>query len=212
MRLATPDAVLTVLGIQTSSGSLAAAGAALDATYPVIESSLDTTLLRSRRTDYFDLTSADRVAPSLRLSCSFVSKEEEIVIEYSNDGVPLSAINRAVLDPQYYHIDYTLGVVYIGTSVPVCRRSIAVTFSAGFEADLSNPTQLGELPDAITQAGLSKAASYMLLNPANVAKDKARFTAEVAVQGMELASRNAMSVYQRPRGTVVWHSHSEILE
>jgi len=212
MRLAAPESVLTVLGIQTSSGSLAAAGAALDATFPDIESYLDTTLLAGRRTDYFDLTSSDRVAPCLRLSCSFVSKDEPIIVSYSSDGAPLTPDNAATLDPSAYHIDYTLGIVYATSTFAATRRSLAVTYSAGFDADVSDSTSLSGLPDTLVQGAISKAASYMMLNPANVAKDKARFMATVTVHGLELKGVQAIRQYTRPRGTVIWHSFSETIE
>jgi hypothetical protein len=62
------------------------------------------------------------------------------------------------------------------------------------------------------RGAINAAASYMMVNPANVAKEKARFMAATTVTALDLQTKNALQVYTRPRGTVVWPAYSEVIE
>jgi len=188
MRLAAPETVLTVLGIQQSAGSLAVAGAALDATFPDLEARIESDLVFGTRTDYFDLSSDEVTNPRLRLSSGFVFVAEPVTIKYSSDYAPLTS---------------TTGTAFLAGS-----RTVAITYSHGLEVNTDGT--FADIPDSLVQAHIALAAEFMMLNPANVAKEKARFTAQVAVHGYSLKGSRAVERLQRPRGTVIWPSLTEI--
>ncbi len=211
MRLATANAVLTVLGIQTSPGSMATAEAALDATFPDIQESLETSLLSSTQTDYFDLGTFDLTNPKLRLSNSFVSKDDPVVVTVSLAGETLLNAIGLELASTYFAIDFKLGTVALMGTYTKGKYAVSVSYTSGFttgvDADL-----LDGLPIELVQAGVSKAAAYAMLNPANIAKDKAKYAAVTGVTGLDRKGSRALQAFTRPRGTYVWPSHSVALE
>lgn len=200
MRLATAQAVLGVLGTQISTGSIATADGALDATFTIVESALETNLIRGRCTDHFDLTKYEVNEPQLRLSFGFVSKDEPIVVTVG--GIAVEA----------YSLQHLLGVLGLQLTCPEGRRVVSVTYSYGFETSVDDDSQLEGLPQGVTQAGISMAATYLMLNPANIAKEKARFLASVSVSGLEIKARQACAQFTRPRGTVIWPTATEVVE
>lgn len=202
MRLATPDAVLAVLGIQTGTGSLAAAGAALDATFPVIESRLETSLVRARYRDVFDLAKSDTTYAVLRLSHAFVAQDESTLV--SVQGVTLTGAQ--------YRTQHRLGLVSLLGTFPQGQGVVTVEYSAGFDATVADPKMFLDLPDALVQGGTSMAAHYLLLNPANSPKEKARFLGQNSLAGLELKAIQSLAPFVRPRATVVWPVFSEAVE
>jgi len=205
MRLATPEAVLNVLGIQISSGSLATAGAALDATFALVETALDTDLPSNSRTDYFDLTRYEKVDPILRLSCGFVSKDDALVVRQTESGSPLVGSFGTVIPDTEYTVDYERGTVSLIGSYYAGKKSLSVAYTAGFAVEDDEVTLAG-IPDGLKQGGLMRAVTFMLTNPVNVTKEKARFMAVTAVNGFNLQSNQALSKFTRPRGGIVWNS------
>lgn len=210
MRLATPEAVLAVLGIQVSTGSLNAAGVALDATFSVVESTMDTRLTQSTRIDYFDIGKYDKFDPVLRLSTGFVSKDDTITVYCTDDGLPLTGTAGSVVDPIGVDVDYERGIVSLTGLFYACRKSVSVSYTAGFAKDNSDATMLTGVPDDIVQGAISMAASYMQLNPANVPKEKAKAIGSLAVSGLEFKARQALSAYDRPRGTAIWAAYTKV--
>lgn len=201
MRLATASAVLGVTGTQISTGSTDNANAALDATFPVIESALETQLVRARRTDFFDVGRRGTSYPILRLECGFVSKDEPIVVTYKG----------AVLADTDYEVEHIHGLVNLLGTYAHGNRSITVTYSYGFEVAEEDTAQLVGVDPALRAVGISMATSFIMLNPASVAKEKARYTATTSVNGFEVKARQACAAFMRPRGTVVWPAYSKVV-
>ena len=211
MRLATADAVLNVLGIQSSPGSLVTATAALDATFHDVQELLETSLSFSIQTDYFDIGRYETVNPKLRLSNSFVSKDDPIVVVVSPLGLPLPTNEGTVLASTDYEINFKLGTIRILGTVVSGSSVVSVYYASGFNTG-ADPAVLSPIPEGIVQAGISKAATYIQLNPANIAKDKARFSASVAVTGMNAKGTRAVQEYIRPRGLHIWPCNSVVVE
>lgn len=209
MRLAAPETVLSVLGIQRSPEALAVAGAALDATFSDLEARTDSRFARTLRTDYFDLDSTEVSNPRLRLTSGFVSvdPDDSLVIRYSADGASLSAGSGTVLDAGFV-ADFFSGVLWLDGTYLAGRRVVSVTYTHGFET-APDGVSLDSVPTALEQAHISLAAEYMMLNPANVGKEKARFMAQVGVFGYSHKASRAVQVLARPRGTVIWPSFTE---
>ena len=207
MRLAAPETVLTVLGIQQSAGSLAVAGAALDATFPDLEARIESDLVFGTRTDYFDLSSDEVTNPRLRLSSGFVFVAEPVTIKYSSDYAPLTSTTGTAFSGGYV-VESVIGVVWPSATFLAGSRTVAITYSHGLEVNTDGT--FADIPDSLVQAHIALAAEFMMLNPANVAKEKARFTAQVAVNGYSLKGSRAVERLQRPRGTVIWPSLTEI--
>lgn len=203
MRLAAPDAVLTpLLGLSSqSASSQSAAGAALDATFPIAETALDTDLWRGQRTDYFDVTASEVVDPTLRLHAGFVSKDTSPVVTDLAAG-------QAVPDTAYF-VDYEKGLIYLSGTYVAQRRSISVVYEYGFELDEKTNVLQG-LPEGVKQGGINLALSYLQLNPANVAKDKAKALGTASINGFTLAARQNLQQFQRPRANMIWPSASDL--
>lgn len=201
MRIALPEAVLSVVGIQPGVGQLGAATAALEATFPVIEQRLETLLLRTRRKDRFDLSATETKNPSLRLEQGFVVDDASIVI----------VANDVTLTSQDYFLDFTLGVVRLFGTFTQGVQAVSVEYNAGFETAVGDADALAGIPESLNQGGILMAASFLLLNPANAPKDKARFLTQVSLRGLEQRALQCLSAYTRPRATAVWPSFSEIV-
>lgn len=210
MRLAAPEAILKILGIQIGNGTLDAAGAALDASFPVMESSLDTDLARGSRTDYFSLTRAEKVDPVLRLTSGFVSKDDNIIVRITADGLPLTGTEGTILSANNYEVDHIRGVVALIGSYYAGARSVSVEYTYGFEADVDHPEQLTGVYPVVEQAAISMAAAYYQHNPANIPKDRAKALGPTSIQGYELKARQSISLLARPRATAVWPTLSRV--
>lgn len=203
MRLASPEKLLLLLGIQSGAGSLAAAGAALDATAPLVETALETSLPRSTRTDYFTLTKSSVVDPVLRLSCGFLSRDEKVVVRFQG----------TTLEADEYKVDYTLGFVTLFGTYSVGTQNVSVNYTSGFDAPSGDRTGLlTGLPAAVEQGALSMAASYFLNNPANSTKDKGKFMATSGVGRYAGAAKASLEPFTRPRALTVWSDHSDVEE
>jgi hypothetical protein len=196
MRLATPEDVLAVLNIGVSTGSLASAAAALDATLSDLERKLDTNLSLQEQTDYFLVP--DRASVSrLRLSNSFISEDTPLVLRYHTDG-PHSV--GYVMPSTSYLVDATLGMVTLLSTLSA-PTTLSVAYSSGFSE--RNGVAL-EAPAALTEAHAALACAFLQMNPANIAKDKARFMGTASINGYQQAAIRATSRYVRPRAACAW--------
>lgn len=202
MRVATPEQVLTVLGIQQSTGSLLTAGAALDATFPQLEAMLESSVVLQHRKDLFDLGSGEVTRPLLRLASGLVTTEEDVVVEFKGD---------ALVAGDDYTIDYRRGVVHTLGTYTAGKHAFSVDYYTGYSA-APGSTILADVPTAIVQASIDIACAYLLLSPANSAKDKARFLVGHSVDGFQRRARQSLAPLARPRANHVWESLSEVLE
>ena len=201
MRLATPDELLTGTGIQSGTGSLAVAGAALDATFGAAEERVESPLLLANRRDTFDLAASQVMNPSFRLEAAFVSKDEPVTV----------TINGTALADGEFFVQHDLGIVRTTGTFLKGSRVVSITYTAGFDKD-NNTGALKALPDSLKQGGICLAVAHLLLHPANSPKDKARFLSEVSVHGMQFTANQHFQRHHRPRVNVIWAAGSEVLE
>jgi hypothetical protein len=204
MRLATPEDVLAVLNIGVSTGSLASAAAALDATLSDLERKLDTKLSLQEQTDYF-LVPARASVRTLRLSNSFISEDTELVLRYHEGGPSSTGYTIASTD---YLVDTELGMVKLLSPV-AAPTTLSVAYSSGF-SERSGVAL--DAPAALTEAHATLACAFLQMNPANVAKDKAKSMGTASINGYQQAAVRATSRYVRPRGTCMWADLSVITQ
>ena len=204
MRLASPALVLSILGLQSGPGTLAMAGAALDATFPALEAILDTKLVEGECTDYYSLATSQRTDPVLRLTNGFVSKEATITIRQTLAGEALGASGGSEVDLSLASMHYTLGTLLLAGEYYPGRFTLAVTYTFGFPLDLSNPDTLTGAPDEIVQAHANLAAAFIQMNPTNVSKEKAKALGVSSSNGYDMRARQGLYRFARSRGTVIW--------
>ena len=195
MRLATPSAVLAVLNIQSSTGSLASAESALDATVSLLEGRLDTQFGLASRLDHFFLSDSPRMR-KLRLTASFIRK---VVVTVNSAG---SFSGGTVLPSTDYFVDVSRGVITLVS--PIGYVYVSVSYTSGFDVDPANPTIAVGAPDTLVEAHKCLACSAMQLNPANVAKDKAKALGTASIDGYQQQAYRAIEPYVRPRSSCVW--------
>ena len=203
MRLATPQAVLGVLGIQTGTGALTTAGAALDATFGGIESRLDCRLTLREQVDYFTLSKYDAVDPVLRLATGFVNTDEAFTVGLLGSDAPLPV--------DAYHLDPEKGTVSVYGEYTPGKDIFTVHYTSGFDVSTSDPLQFVDVPDVLKQAHTSLACAYVQTNPANVPKEKARFLGVTSIIGYQQQAHEVLAPYVRPRGTCVWTSRTVLI-
>lgn len=201
MRLAAPEDVLATIGIQQSTGSLATAGAALDATYPLVEAMLESRLVRERRLDTFDLPAANIKNPEFRLFSGLVTTDETIVVNANGEAVAADD----------YEIQLDIGIVRLIGEFAASKSAVTVEYSCGLEVDPSATNVFQEVPEAIKQAAIAKACAYLLLSPANSAKEKAKSLVGYSIQGFELRARQMLAPYTRPRGGYLWEALTQVV-
>lgn len=209
MRLTTPASVVSLLGLQNTPATLAAAGVVLDASMHAIETFLDTELRRAERTDYFTITRDTKVDPVLRLTSSFVSRDDPIVVTQTTTGSPLLAYPGTPLDDSMYTIDYDRGLVYMHGSFYAGRHSLSVAYVSGLEVSTTDATAFANVPDELAQSHANMAAAHFLLNPTNVPKEKAKNMGRHAVDSYVAFARKCVALYERPRAVVVWPSFTQ---
>jgi hypothetical protein len=167
-----------------------------------MENALDTELLQTTRTDQFDISPLLNVDPSLRLSGSFVSTEDDLIVTDNTTGT--------VLDPSTYSLDADHGVVHLTGTMPYGKRVLAVTYTAGFVVSDSDENMLAGFPEALADAQACLACAFIQMNPTNVSKDKAKALGIYSSNGYDMRARQIMARYTRPRGTVVWNASTSI--
>lgn len=200
MRLATPSSVLSVLNIQSSAGSLASAGAALDATLSTLEVKLDTRLVLLKQTDHFFFTDSARKR-TLRLTNGFVSK-----VVVTLNAADQYAGGTALTAGTDYFLDAIRGVVTLLSSIGYAN--VSVSYTSGFDTSPSDTLMADNPPEPLVQAHAAIACSFLQLNPANVSRDKAKALGTASIDGYQQNALRGLEVYARPRGTVMWPSAS----
>lgn len=193
MKAASPERLLTLLGIQISPGTSQAAGEALEATFPSLEALLGTSLLEGTRTDIFSLGIYQK-RPTVRLTFGFLKASPAVSVTASG----------TTLDSSAYRVDAPIGVIRLVADIATGDEALSVAYSYGFAEDANYPGVLGGLPEPVISAGLSLASAYFFLNASNAPKQKAATLSRLSVKGYEAAASRAVECFSRPRATVLW--------
>jgi hypothetical protein len=188
MRLASPQQLLALLGIQASSGGLKAAEDALDASFSSVEQAAESRLVSGSLTDTFYLP--DTIDPVLRLTSGFLSSDRVTV---TGAGTPQVLVSKQE------------GVVRLKGRHP---GEVSVRYMCGFHPDADGVT-LQDVPRILVNTHLHLAASLMVLAPGAVSKDKAKAMGVEAARGFEAKAYAIMQAAHRPRALVHWPAHSK---
>lgn len=202
MRLATPAAVVKQFGTSESSGTLQAAGVALDATLLQLEAKLEISATEKSVTDYFTVQRA--VAGTvLRTQYGLIRK---VVVRETPDGVlPADKISGVVVDPQYYSVDAKAGTVTLLYAPRNGYNGISVSYKVGYAEDSNGVAE--DVEPWLVQLATAVAALSMHSNPMNVSKDKTS-TMRPAIVSQTHAIATSVSPYLRPRVGMLWSNLS----
>jgi len=201
MLLAAPADVVATQGLASTTGTLAAAQAALDMAFPVMETVLETSLSYGQVTDYYDAPSVpgpeDDYLVILRLTNRFIDPDTVVVS---------ATIYGEVTGITDYTLDAQAGIITFLTSLLPSRVSVAVTYEHGL--DDPGAGKVAEYPSWVAKAAVSAAVLSLNTHPATPAirKDKTVYSATSALHGhLRLQTQQ----YTRPRLNVVFPTRSE---
>lgn len=208
MRLATPEDVVTAVGTQSTPALLSRASAALDSSYSIIESILETTLVAQERVDYFTVSASFRFPKTFRLTNRFVDTDSVKV--YSQPQISsLAALDDTyLLDPASYTVDRRDGTVTVlSTNGYTGNGSLAVRYKSG------SAESGGVVPseDWVKAMAITAAVMEININPTSTANRKDKTVQSVA--GVVSAYLHAQGEnYRRPRMWVEWPQYSVIYD
>lgn len=186
MRLASPETVLSVIGLPTTgTGGVKAAQDALDVSFPLLEQSTECRLSFSTITDTFILDGTP--SPNLRLTSGFLASDKVTVT-----GADVFLVLRKE------------GVVIL---VGAPKGVVTVKYTCGYMAGSDKQAQ--NVDSALSSAHAHLAASLMQLSPAAVPKAKAQAMAVDAASGLSKRAYSILQGLHRPRALVVWPTHSK---
>lgn len=203
MRILDPSFVITASGINSSTASNETVGYALDLSFPIIESILETNLVAALYVDTFDLVQqAVRHDGSvgLRLTNRFA---EVSTVTVSQTGYPITATNvGVVLTTDDYNVDYKDGIIriYDAALLSLGMGVVKVAYTAGFEEDAVNVGVLSSegLPEWVKSAAVAAAVRVLNTYPSSPANRKG-----YNVKSISEILRNSMmgllSAHARPR-------------
>lgn len=169
MKLNTASKVLATMGVVENPGSLLSASRALDHTYPIIESLLETTLTEQHVTDYFDIRTGNYY---LRLKNRFIDAYA-LEVRVSADGSPLLLPTDGDLVPDTdYRVDQETGLLTFLKQVREGDLTLSVSYDSGLR--LSDDGTYLEAPYWLAEAAVAiavQAQNTLVSSPAN-RKDK----------------------------------------
>lgn len=208
MRLATPEDVVTAVGQQSTPALLARAGAALDSSYSVIESILETTLILEERVDYFSLPSSNAAFRTFRLTNRFIDLDSVKV--YNQPAVSsLDALDSTYLvDGTYYTFDAAKGLItLIKTNGYYGNGSLAVHYESGAAAT----NGVVESPDWVKAMAITAAVMEININPTNTANRKDKTVQSVSSMVSYYLHAQGEQ-HRRPRMSVEWPQYSVVYD
>lgn len=144
MRLASPQEVLTLMSVGITTATEATVNLALDLSYPIIESLLDTRIQKTSYVDYFDYgmfrSRYTHPAPTvLWLTSRFLVAGSAVVVRESIDGQPLrAASDGALVDPSDYYVNAETGELTLLRTHAKGLARVSVAYEAGFNDNGSN--------------------------------------------------------------------------
>lgn len=212
MRLSTPDKVLAALGQMPSPGGTARAELALDRSFHLLESILETKLARVAQVDTYDVYREYGLPLRLRLTNRFVAMDEDIKpIVYSKPaGLPLEGLSLDYLVPEdQYTIDPVEGVLSMHAyGLHSGRNSLAIQYRTGFTPNVASP-ELLDVPFELENLAIQGAVLELNTAPSTAANRKEKTVVNVAAMLYGYLSVEARR-FDRPRMTVQYPSVSVV--
>lgn len=185
MRLATAQQVLTLMSVQSSTGTEAAANIALDLSYPIIESMLDTRLQLTNYVDFFDYGALRSIYSSpvptiLWLTSRFLVSTPDIVVRESVDDQPLRTAGDGVLvDPSDYFVNHDTGELSLLRTHRRGLSTVSVAYRAGF-ADNGKQINDDAVPNWLETAAITAAIHVLNTHPSTPANRKTPYAEEMS--------------------------------
>lgn len=208
MRLSTPDKVLAALGQMTSPGGTTRAELALDRSFHLLESILETKLSRIAQVDTFDVRRESGLPLRLRLTNRFVDMSEDVKpLVYSKpSGMPLENLSVDYLVPEdNYTIDPVEGVLSMHSyGLHSGRNSLAIQYRSGFLTNAVQPEML-DVPFELENLAIQGAVLELNTVPSTSANRKEKTAVNVAAVIYGYLSIEARR-FDRPRMTVQFPS------
>ncbi len=168
MRLATPDNVMSAMGVTSNVGSLVNAGRALDSITPTVENMLETELGQATITDYFTPLAASRV---FLLSRMFIDPDTFVVRESLTTDPLIVDTDGAVVDPSLYFLEANKGWVTFRNALNTAPHSLSATYDAGLAVDSSTQVVKGA-PVWLGEAAIAAAVHSLNVLPSAQANRK----------------------------------------
>lgn len=210
MRLATPEEVLSVRAITVTDGSLATAGVALDYSYPIVCSLLDTELSEGKVTDYFTIEEGDAENRTrLRTTNAFLDKKT-VVVRITANGLPLlSEEDGEVLSPLHYTYSADTGIFRLLNYITSGILCLSITYAHGFSPTDDDENVL-DVPDWLKGAAAYMANSVLTTQPASPAtkRDNNRnnnYSSQAYRQAVQM-----LSPHYRMRMSVLYPDKSDV--
>lgn len=212
MRLSTPDKVLAALGQMTSPGGTTRAELALDRSFHLLESILETKLSRVAQVDTYDVYREHNLPLRLRLTNRFIAMDEDIKpLVYSKpSGLPLDNLTLDYLVPEdHYTIDADEGTLSMHAyGLHYGRNSLAVQYRSGFIPNAASP-ELLEVPFALENLAIQGAVLELNTVPSTAANRKEKTVTDVAAMLYGYLAIEARR-FDRPRMTVQFPTASVV--
>ena len=207
MRLASPESVVTSLGVATNPGSLANAERALDSVTPLVEDTLESLLSEATVTDYFTPLSGSRV---FLLSRILVGIDSVTARESLTESPLLTYTDGVEIDPSLYFLDAGKGLITFRSALNTAAHSLLVTYSAGLSVDTDTGVAQ-DCPAWLSEAAVAAAVYSLNVLPSAQAnrKEKNVTSAAKALSSFVYAR---LSQHFRPRMGVEFSVRSAVDE
>lgn len=209
MRLASPELVVTAASIPSNDGSIARAAGALNSSFYLLESILETKLAQVTMLDAYTIPAQTTAPYILRLTNRFIDTAT-VLVYCKPAGSPLTdlTIDYQLLTGEFT-VDAAKGLVTIFERLPYYGDScISVIATSGFPED-PNDANLLIAPEDIQQLAVNAALLELNTLPSTVANRKDKANASVT-KGMYGYLAKACEPYSRPRMTVEYPSASMV--
>lgn len=196
MRLASPEKVVTALGVAANPGSSGNAGRALDLTFPIIESFLETKFFSGSNIDYFSPATYGRV---FRLSCMLVDPDS-LVVRSSPTTDPLVTEEDGDLVPVTdYFLDADKGLITFRQALVAGEHTLSATYDYGLGKDEDG--LLKKVPYWLEEIGVAAAILAMNTTPSVPAQRKEK-TVTNATKAISSLVHSLVAPKFRPRMAV----------
>jgi len=185
MRLASAQQVLTLMSVQSSTGTEAAANMALDLSFPLIESLLDTRLTQSGYVDFFnygDLVSRyAAAAPTvLWLTSRFLLPGGTITVRESTTDQPLrTSSDGTEVSPDDYYLNTETGELTLFKEHRRGQSTISVAYTAGFTDD-GTAIDDQSIPAWLHSGAVTAAIHVLNTHPSTPANRKTPYAEEMS--------------------------------
>lgn len=194
MRLASAENVLLSMGIGSNDGSLDRAGRALDLSYPIIESVLETTFVEGSYTDYFTVGLS---SSQFRLSHLFIDPDTLVVRQSATTDPLFDETEGDLVASSEYFLNPDKGVLTFRSVPAEGEHRISVSYDCGLPKDSAYQDTL-KSPYWLQETAIAMAILALNTQPSTPATRKDRAGASITSLLFNLAGR-LLTPHTRPR-------------